>query len=475
MSEMHKSENRTAVCGVIARNYISYTRSMVESFRKYNPGIDVYILVTDANDGYIKPESENFKVIFMDELLCDDLLKMFFIYDIFEATCALKPFFIEHILDKYNITKLLYIDSDILFTADISETWKLLDDYSLIITPHLLDPIPTDDKYIRNEMNILRCGTFNMGFLAVANSADARAFLAWWKSRLQKYASRDDTPLYVDQKWINLVPGYLNNVLILRDPGYNVGYWNLCNRKITINNGKILVNGLPLRFFHFSGLDLENLNQIVKWPNWYWYTLKDFPALWPLFKQFKESVLRNGHAETKNWPYAYNYFDNGVPIAKIIRRIYRQLDMNNSTAKFGNPFSTGNNSYFEWLNKDIGGNGGMPGITQLWYEIYLSRRDIQSLYPNIFGENRQQFYQWCINVSKREYELDDAFVSSLRQDQQQIKVNLLARAKTRLFMGTWLRIRLAATKFGRTHIKNQRILNRLYNIREYLDRKFSSK
>lgn len=53
--EISKSENRTAICGVIAKNYIAYTRSMMESFRKYNPGIYVHILVMDKNDGYTKP------------------------------------------------------------------------------------------------------------------------------------------------------------------------------------------------------------------------------------------------------------------------------------------------------------------------------------------------------------------------------------------------------------------------------------
>ena len=471
--EISKNENRTAICGVIAKNYISYTRSMVESFRKYNPGVDVYILVMDKNDGHIKPESENFKVIFIDELICDDLLKMFFIYDIFEAICALKPFFVEYILDKYNISKLLYVDSDILFTADIAEIWKLLDGCSVILTPHLLDPIQVNDRYIQTELNTLRCGIFNGGFLAVANNTDVRAFLTWWKTRLQKYASQDDPPLYADQKWLNLVPGYLNNVLILRDPGYNVAYWNLFNRKIEMNKGKIFVNGFPLRFFHFSGLELENLNRIAKYQDW--HTLKDFPALQPVFKQYKESVFRNGYAETKNWPYTYNYFDNGIPISRIIRRIFRKLDMNNLTAKFANPFTTGSNSYYEWLNKDIGGNAGPTGITSLWYEIYLSRPDIQALYPDIFGKNRQEFYQWCINASRQEYGLDDVFISNLHQNHWQVKGNLLGRAKTRLFMVTWPKVRLASTKLGGKYIKNQKILNKLYDIREYLDRKFFPK
>ena len=468
--EMRKNEGRTAICGVIAKNYIAYTRSMVESFHKHNPGIEAYILVVDRSDGYINPQSENFKVIFIDELISYDLLKVFFRYDIFEATCALKPFFMEYILDRYGISKLLYIDSDILVTADFSEIWELLDSHSMILTPHLLDPVPANDRYIQSELNVLRCGVFNLGFLAIADSGEVRAFLAWWKERLQKYASQDDPPLYVDQKWANLIPGYVKNVLILRDPGYNVGYWNLFNRSVEVRNGEIVVNGSRLRFFHFSGLELGDVNRIAKHQDW--YTLKDFPALQPLFKQYKESVFSHGYGEARDWPYSYNYFDNGIPIAKIIRRIFRKLEMNNLTAQFGNPFTAGKGSYYEWLNGEVGAGGASPRITRLWYEIYLTRPDVQTLYPDIFGKNRQAFCEWCAHVSKQEYGLDDAFVAAIRETRSGMKANLLTAGKSRLFMLLWPRVRLTATKMGKRFITNRRILNKLHNIRQSLDRRF---
>ena len=378
----------------------------------------------------------------------------------------------EYVLNKYNISKLLYIDSDILFTADIAETWELLDRYSIVLTPHLLDPVQVNDKYVQSELNILRCGLFNGGFLAVANNTDVHTFLAWWKTRLKKYAAQDDPPLYADQKWVDLVPCYMDNVCILRDPGYNVGYWNLFNRSISMSDREILVNGFPLRFFHFSGLDMQNLNQLARHQNW--YTLKDFPALQPLFDRYKQSVLSHGYADTKDWPYTYDYFDNGTKIARIMRKVFHKLDMDDLTARFGNPFSTGTGSYYAWLNKDIGGDASLPGVTHLWYEIYLSRPDIQAVYPDILGKDRQGFCQWCLHVSRREYGLDDAFVSSLHQNRRQVKANPLTGARTRWFTVIWLRVRSTATRLARKYIKSRKLLNKLSRVRNYLDRKFYS-
>ena len=41
----------------------------------------------------------------------------------------------------------------------------------------------------------------------------------------------------------------------MRDPGVNVAYFNLSNRRIEIENGDYVLNGSKLKLIHFSGLD----------------------------------------------------------------------------------------------------------------------------------------------------------------------------------------------------------------------------
>ncbi|HEX3584312.1 MAG TPA: glycosyltransferase, partial [Thermoanaerobaculia bacterium] len=58
--------------------------------------------------------------------------------------------------------------------------------------------------------------------------------------------------LFVDQRWMDFAPALFEPYILL-DRGYNVAYWNLMHRELTRDGDRILADGYPLRFLHFSG------------------------------------------------------------------------------------------------------------------------------------------------------------------------------------------------------------------------------
>jgi hypothetical protein len=221
----------------------------------------------------------------------------------------------------------------------------LLDNYSIVLTPHQIDPDARDQLMtIRdNEITSLDYGVFNLGFVAMANDTEGRRFAQWWDDRLRDWChDRLDIGLFVDQKWCNLVPCFFDGVKILRDPGYNVASWNLSQRAMRYDeNGTALINDVPLRFYHFTKLGPVGdfmtqryaKDNVEIYELWWWYRNQ--------VKQMSDTGIAKG------WWY-YGTFDNGVKISKSMRELYR--DRNDLRQAFPAPLHTAGNSLYTWIN-----------------------------------------------------------------------------------------------------------------------------
>lgn len=396
-----------AIFTIISKNYLPFARVLVESFYEHNNG-DAFVLLVDSVDGYFKVEDEKFNLIEIEELrsVIPDFDRFCFQYTILELNTAVKPYFIEYLFGKYHLKKLIYFDPDILITNKLNEIVQLLDKNSIVLTPHLTEPLK--DYYKPSEIDILMSGTYNLGFIAISNGATTSSMLSWWQDRLYSNCIHAvQKGLFVDQKWMDLVPGMYEGVFILREPGYNVAYWNFHSRDIKIKRDTISINGKPSYFFHFSGFDPDNMEPVSKHQNR--YRMGMLKNVQILFERYRDRLFAAGYKECKNWPYVYGYFDNGEKIPDLARRLY--LSMGENTNRFGNPFSTIGNSYFAWLNERM--DKASPPITRILYEIYNTRQDVQKVFPDIFGINREGFLSWVLTSGKKEYQLSNIFFKDI--------------------------------------------------------------
>ncbi len=60
--------------------------------------------------------------------------------------------------------------------------------------------------------------------------------------------------MWADQLWIDWAPVYFEHV-ISRDNSLNVTFWSLDERELHELEGRLMVDGGPLRHFHFVGFD----------------------------------------------------------------------------------------------------------------------------------------------------------------------------------------------------------------------------
>ena len=349
---MVDNNNNIVICTVATKNYLASARVLANSFLKYHPDGKVYVLLMDRVDGYFDPEQEKFEIITIDEIKDISIRRMLFWYEALQASCSMKPYLLSHLFDKFGYKKLIFLDSDIMITSRLNDIWELLNKYSIILTPHNTEPISYKLRDIPNERTRLLRGIINGGFIALANDLNSRAFLAWWMERVYRKCFHDEEHgIYLDQKWLDLATAYFDNVHILRDTTYNVAWWNIDYYKIDSNAENIMINGKPMRFFHFSHFNPDNFSNVGNFKK---LTPNILERLTPLFQAYRDALLANQYKETRKWPYAFNYFENGKRIPDNARSIY--LNLGDKAQLFGDPFVThGLHSYFKWLFRSAGG------------------------------------------------------------------------------------------------------------------------
>jgi glycosyltransferase involved in cell wall biosynthesis len=405
------SPGEYAVCTISSKNYLSSVRVLAQSIQKTNPGVTVYALLVDRVDDIFDPTKEPFKVITLDELgNIPDPQRFKFKYMPLELNTAVKPYFMEYLFEKFNLKGICYFDPDIYVFHDLQRLWDLLSHHSIVLTPHITQPYEDDRKPSELEINL--AGIFNLGFIGISDTPSSRSFLQWWKQRMYEYCFLlPSAGMHVDQNWVNFAPAMREGVFILRDTAYNIAYWNLHyrgERLQFLSDEKLLIGERPVLFYHFSGLDLNNLEKISIHQNR--YTLSDLPNLRPLFQWYKNLLMKNGYEKTRKWKYAFEQFDNGVSISVFIRQLYNSLNTADF-GKFGDPFSTREKtSFFAWLNEPVDNKDTQPTITRLHMEIHRLRKDLQAAFPDPLGADRPSFRDWLETGAIRDHSLDKSFI-----------------------------------------------------------------
>jgi lipopolysaccharide biosynthesis glycosyltransferase len=334
-----------AACTIITKNYLAYARALAMSLSEHNPDVPLYVLLADRVDGYFDPTSEPFKMIYLEDLFDQEAVeKMCFYYTPFELCCALRGLLHQYMFDQGIAQRWLFLDSDIMVFSSLEPIFKQLKNSSILLTPH--SSIPAEENYINpHETNLLKSGLYNAGFLGINRDDEAIKFIHWFKKRLIFLCLHDQkSGLFVDQKWLDLVPLYFDNFALCQHSGANLGHWNIFERIIEKDDdNNIMANGKPILFIHFSGWSLENPDFLSTHSQVICQN-KTIPFWSDLANSYRDLLLQSEYIRFKDYPYAFDQFDNGDRILPEMRRIYHESVLTNSEPE-GSPFS--NQSYFK--------------------------------------------------------------------------------------------------------------------------------
>jgi hypothetical protein len=302
----------TSICA----NYLPKAMALAESVKKHCKDAIFVLCLVEREIPDVATAYPHFdEVILAKDAGWESFDSFIFRHSIVEASTAVKPRFLIHLLERYpDNEKFVYLDPDVLVYSDFEELEHLLDGHSIVVAPHLLRPGNID-----MEISSLAHGTYNLGFLAVSRHENAERFLSWWAERLFLFCYDDKSRgIFTDQRWIDLAPSFFD-VHILKHHGYDFATWSLLGSDLREESGRYVVNGDPLRFIHFSGLDSKTIDKAIEW----WLTPVNRGTFVTLYADYKAALIRHGQDKLGSTPWSYASYSNGKPISKEARVSYR--------------------------------------------------------------------------------------------------------------------------------------------------------
>lgn len=389
---------RLAVATIAPASYLPFARVLGESLRRHHPELPFFVLVPGCSRSGAAGVEQG-SVLGLEDLEIPDLPRFRFGYTAHQLAVAVKPYLLSLMLRR-GFEGALFLDSDTLVLGDLAPLLERVARHAVVVTPHLMAPLVGEDR-VERELVILRSGIYNLGVLGV--SAGAGAMLAWWQQRLYRHCRCAlDQGMHYDQRWFDLVPALFADVHILRDPGCNVGHWDLPERGLDLVEGEWRVRGGPCRLFHFSGFSPDQPGVVTRHSSR--LTMTSLGSAARLFERYTEALFAAGWGATGGGSEERQRFDNGVAIPEIVRRIYLDLP---GAERFGDPFSTAApGSYFRWLLEACPG-AGKPGrkISRLWEAVHRQRPDLRRAFPDPLGADGAAFLAWTLRHGALEYEI----------------------------------------------------------------------
>lgn len=317
---------------IVSRRYLALARVTAASWRLHQPDLPFVLLIVDG--GCPDDESADYSLLPLEALGLADVPGLRFRHGELELTYALTPRLIDHLLDAGH-EGVVFLKQETLVLDTLAPVLAEAYGHAALLTPHLLTP-PAGEDALRRELDVLLAGIFNGGFMVFTAADEARAFLGWWwrKTALGCYWDVANGR-HFEQRWLDFAPSLMPSCRVLRDPGVNIGHWNLKERCLRAGPDGFSVDGSRCRVFRFSGYQPEHPERVTRYNPGFLVDETGDAAV--IFDRYRGQLLDAGHLAYQQHQYAFDRFENGVPISDEMRQAYRRLG--DAAAEFGDPFA----------------------------------------------------------------------------------------------------------------------------------------
>ncbi len=218
------------------------------------------------------------------------------------------------------------------------------------------------------------------------------AFTCWWADHLLTDCRVDfQDNLFTDQRWCDLAPCLLHRLCVLRDTSYNMPYWNLENRPLgRAADGTWTINGYPLVFFHFSGIDPAHPERLSRHQDR--LSCDDIQGLQELHGHYRGELVCYGWPRDAAAPHSYGGWHDAV-IPTVLKHMLR--DQNPATVYPPSRMVLLMRQLMDTCFAASASAAAQPlGLSVLMDFVHRSRTDVATAFELGTAEGRRLFAQW---------------------------------------------------------------------------------
>lgn len=155
------------------------------------------------------------------------------------------------------IGDITYLDADLMFFSSPAPVFEELGDASVTIVPHRYAP---EHQKLEGES-----GTYNVEWLTFRRDPRGLEALTWWRERCLEWCYyRYEDGKMGDQKYLDDWPERFAGVHVLGHPGAGLAPWNVSQYALAEHDGRVLVDGQELVFFHYHSLRLYRSTRVAR-------------------------------------------------------------------------------------------------------------------------------------------------------------------------------------------------------------------
>jgi hypothetical protein len=148
-----------------------------------------------------------------------------------------------------DLEAITYVDADIYFFSSPEPLFAELGDNSIQIVPHRYAP---EHRHMEPTS-----GTYNVEWVTFKRDQRGLEALDWWRERCLEWCYyREEDGKLGDQKYLDDWPQRFEGVSVLQHVGGGLAPWNVTAYTLSDGDGRVLVDDVPLVFYHYHSLKL---------------------------------------------------------------------------------------------------------------------------------------------------------------------------------------------------------------------------